>query len=270
VHTRRTDGCARSESCDEMERGLRRSTITGSAMALATVATAAQFAPSLARSSAFGERYAPALVGRGQRDHVALTFDDGPDPLGTPCVLRRLAELDLHATFFVLGCQAVRAPDIVAEVVRAGHEVAVHGYDHRSMAARTPRATIDDIARARDTIADIAGVAPAYFRPPFGMLTLAALHGARRAGLTTVLWTNWGRDWRPNATPASIVDDVTRRPLPGATVLLHDSDSQSAPGSWLAVVDALPELADAFARQELSTGPLGAHGLPYRSDDRPA
>jgi peptidoglycan/xylan/chitin deacetylase (PgdA/CDA1 family) len=251
-----------------MTRVRTRSAIAGSTVALATMATAAQFAPSLARSTAFGDRFAPTLIGRGRVDHVALTFDDGPDPLGTPGVLRRLAELDWRATFFVLGCQATRAPDIVAEVVRAGHEVAVHGYHHRSMARRTPRATFVDIARARDTIAELTGVVPTYFRPPFGILTLAALRSARRAGLTTVLWTNWGRDWRPDATTASIVDDVTRRPLGGATVLLHDSDSQSAPGSWRAVVDALPQLADAFARRGLTVGPLAAHGLRPTATDR--
>ena len=253
-----------------MKRGRAPSAIAGSAVAVATMAAAAQFAPSLALSTVIGDRFAPTLVGRGRLDHVALTFDDGPDPLGTPCLLRRLAELDVRATFFLLGCQATRAPDVVTEVVGAGHEVAVHGYHHRSMARRTPRATIDDIARARDTIAELAGVAPTYFRPPFGMLTLAALHGARRAGLTTVLWTNWGRDWRPNATPVSIVDDVTRRPLAGATVLLHDSDSQSAPGSWRAVHDALPQLADAFAREQLTVGPLAAHGLRPTATERAA
>jgi len=247
-----------------MERGRAASAITGSVVGLAAMATTAQLAPSLARSVMLGDRFAPTLVGRGRPDHVALTFDDGPDPLGTPCVLRRLAELDWRATFFVLGCQVVCAPDVVAEVVHAGHEVAVHGYHHRSMVRRTPRGTIADIARARDTIAEATGVAPRYFRPPFGMLTSAALLGARRVGLTTVLWTNWGRDWRPNATPTSIVSDVSRRRMEGATVLLHDSDSQSAPGSWRSVVEALPRLADVFARQHVTVGRLSDHGLRPR------
>ena len=65
--------------------------------------------------------------------------------------------------------------------------------------------------------------------------------------MTTVLWTTWGRDWRREATPASVVADVTRRYVDGGTVLLHDSDCTSYPGSWHSALDALPGLADEFA-----------------------
>jgi hypothetical protein len=79
--------------------------------------------------------------------------------------------------------------------------------------------------------------------------------------MTTVLWTTWGRDWRREATPASVVADVTRRYVDGGTVLLHDSDCTSYPGSWHSALDALPGLADEFAARTLTVGTVGAHGI---------
>ena len=89
----------------------------------------------------------------------------------------------------------------------------------------------------------------------------ASLLAARRLGLATVLWTAWGRDWRPGATATSVVADIERDLHPGATVLLHDSDFTSAPGSWRATVDALPLLAERCAARGLKVGPLAAHGI---------
>ena len=219
-------------------------------------------APALGGVSPLGVRMTPRLVGVGRRGHVALTFDDGPDPASTPEFLRVLDELGWHATFFMLGTMVRRAPSLAAEVAAAGHEVAVHGDVHGNMLRRTPRVAADDIARARDTITDATGVLPQWFRPPFGILSSGALRGARRLGLTTVLWTTWGRDWRREATPETVVADVTRRYLDGGTVLLHDSDCTSYPGSWRSALGALPQLADQFSRRGLTVGTVGEHGLP--------
>jgi hypothetical protein len=79
--------------------------------------------------------------------------------------------------------------------------------------------------------------------------------------MTTVLWTTWGRDWRREATPASVVADVTRRYVDGGTVLLHDSDCTSYPGSWRSALGALPRLADEFAARGLAVGTIGTHGV---------
>jgi peptidoglycan/xylan/chitin deacetylase (PgdA/CDA1 family) len=114
---------------------------------------------------------------------------------------------------------------------------------------------------ARDTIAELTGTQPQWFRPPYGALSTSTLIAARRAGLAPVLWTTWGRDWRSEATPGSIVDDVSSTLVPGATVLLHDSDCTSAPGSWKATLAALPTLAEAWEAAGLVVGPLVEHGV---------
>jgi peptidoglycan-N-acetylglucosamine deacetylase len=161
----------------------------------------------------------------------------------------------------MLGTRARAAGSLVAEVADAGHEVAVHGDEHRNMLRRTPRGAADDILRCRDTLADATGVAPTWFRPPFGIQSYSSVRGARRAGLTTVLWTTWGRDWRKEATPQTITDDVLRRYVEGGTVLLHDTDGESYPGSWRNTLGSLDLLAEGFASRGLEVGPLADHGI---------
>ena len=225
------------------------------------VAAAVHGAPALAGVSPFGIRFTPALVGRGRPGHVALTFDDGPDTASTPYFLEMLDGLGWKATFFMLGTRAREAPGLTAEVAAAGHEIAVHGDEHRNMLRRMPGAAADDIRRCRDTLADLTGVQPRWFRPPFGILSYAAVRGAKRVGLTTVLWTTWGRDWRKDATPDSITDDVLRRYVNGGTVLLHDTDGESYPESWRKTLGALPLLAEVFASRGLQVGTIADHGI---------
>jgi peptidoglycan/xylan/chitin deacetylase (PgdA/CDA1 family) len=208
-----------------------------------------------------GMHVVPSLHGRGRQGHVALTFDDGPDPVSTPAFLAALDRLGLRATFFMLGALARQSPGLAADVAAAGHEIAVHGDEHRNMMRRSPWSAADDIRRARDTLGDITGAEMRFFRPPFGTVAFGALWGARRAHLRLVLWTNWGKDWRDDASPQSVADEVLRREVDGGTVLLHDSDRQSDPGSWRHALGALPLLAEAFEARGLEVGPLRDHGL---------
>jgi peptidoglycan-N-acetylglucosamine deacetylase len=220
---------------------------------------AAQAGPALVALERWRPLAPARLAGRGDPGHVALTFDDGPVAASTPAVLAALDRLGWRATFFMLGQEVRRAPGLAAEVAAAGHEVAVHGDDHASLLRRGPRATLEGLRRARETVAAATGHEPAWFRPPYGVLTGAALAAAARLGLWPVLWTAWGRDWRAEATAASIVADLSVGRLAGGTMLLHD---YAAAGSWRATVAALPRLAELLDRRRLVAGPLAEHGLP--------
>jgi len=206
-------------------------------------------------------RWFPALSGAGDDRRVALTFDDGPDPASTPAFLDALDDRGWKATFFMLGSMVRRAPGLAAQVVSAGHEVAVHGDQHRNHLWRSPRDVTTDLERATASIVEATGRHPAWFRPPYGGLSTGSLVAARRLGLRTVLWTTWGRDWRAEATPASVAADVGSNLEPGGTVLLHDSDCTSAPGAWRSALGSLPALAELFAAQGLQPGPLSAHDV---------
>lgn len=230
-------------------------------LACGAVAAAVQAAP-LATFVPAGKRFAPDLNGRGRAGHVALTFDDGPDAQSTPRFLDRLAELDVRATFFLLGEMCLRYPDVARRIVAEGHEVAVHSWDHRNHLRHLPgRRTADQLARTADLIEVQTGVRPEYFRPPYGALTSADLVVARRLGLRTVLWTAWGQDWQRGLQPSDVVEEVLRGDVDGGTVLLHDSDCTSEPGSWRATLGALPDLVDALRGQGLEVGTVGSHGL---------
>ncbi len=206
-------------------------------------------------------RLLPRLSGVGTPGHVALTFDDGPDPTSTPSILDALDALGWRATFFCLGSQARRSPGLVRELVDRGHEVGVHGDVHTSHLRRPSTWTVPDLLRARDTIAALTGEPAEWFRPPYGALSASSLVAARRSELRLVLWTTWGVDWKAGATGATVAANVQRTFRPGATVLLHDSDATSAPGSWRATLAALPILAEEWDRTGVQVGPLRDHGV---------
>lgn len=227
----------------------------------AAAACAAQVGPAATWLPMVRRILSPSLLGRGDASSIALTFDDGPHPNGTPAVLDALDELGWTATFFVLGAQVRRHPDVVRETVRRGHEIALHGDEHRYLIARPPWTTYDDLRRARDCVTDVVGVPPRWWRPPYGVLSGPGVFAARRLGLRPVLWSAWGRDWRSDATAVSVVSDLTAESLPGATLLLHDSDVTSAAESWRTTVAALPLLADRIADTGLRVVPLRDHGV---------
>jgi peptidoglycan/xylan/chitin deacetylase (PgdA/CDA1 family) len=204
---------------------------------------------------------AAAALGLGRRvdlpGAVALTFDDGPHAQGTPAVLEHLATAGARATFFLVGEQVRRNPGLAAEIVAAGHAVAVHGDRHRNLLRLTPRALAADLDRADDTIAGATGVAPRLHRAPYGIYSWPALRAVRARGWTPLLWSRWGHDWRRHTTPARISAEVTRDVRSGDVLLLHDADDYSAPDSWRRTADALPGVLAALAARGLSASSLG-------------
>lgn len=228
---------------------------------LAAAGILAHASPALTSITPMRTAMLPSLSGIGNPKHVALTFDDGPDPEYTPEVLARLDEFGVRATFFMLGMMAARYPELAREVVEAGHEIALHGYQHRLLLRRGPRATHHDLEHGRRIIEDATGTAVRWWRPPYGVLTGPSLASARRMRLTPVLWTAWGRDWTTTATPQSVLRTVRSGLRPGATILLHDSDCTSAAGSSRAMLGALPDLVRRLLDAGYAVGPLREHGI---------
>jgi peptidoglycan/xylan/chitin deacetylase (PgdA/CDA1 family) len=228
--------------------------------ALAAVAALAHAGPALGAIGPLRRALAPRYAGRGDADHVALTFDDGPQRLSTPRFLDVLADHEVRATFFLLGSSLVRDLALGREMAARGHELAVHGWRHRLLVRRAPREVREDLRRAHGLVGDIAGKPPRWYRPPYGVASTVALGAARELGMVPVLWTAWGRDWTRRATPASVRRAVLRVRQGGGTVLLHDADTCSAPGSWWATAGALPGLLRTWEESGLRVGPLGEHG----------
>jgi peptidoglycan/xylan/chitin deacetylase (PgdA/CDA1 family) len=203
----------------------------------------------------------PRLTGLGDPGHVALTFDDGPDPASTPQFLDALDEAGVRATFFMLGRMVQRAPSLARRIAEAGHEVALHGWAHRAHIAVSPAQTLRDLRQGRDEVASATGHAPTWYRPPYGVATAATFSACRKLGLRPVLWSAWGKDWTAGATPESVFHTVSRDLRGGGTILLHDSDCTSKPESWRSTLGALPLLLAHCAEQGWTVGPLREHGL---------
>jgi peptidoglycan-N-acetylglucosamine deacetylase len=182
---------------------------------------------------------------------VALTFDDGPHPQGTPAVLEIMADRGARATFFLVGEQVERDPGLAREIAAAGHAVALHGHRHRNELRVPPRALAGDLDRGVAVIERATGAPVARYRPPYGVFSAAGLLLARRRGWEPTLWSRWGRDWRRRTTPARIAATVLTGLVAGDVVLLHDADHYSAPGSWRRTATALPMILDAIADRGL-------------------
>ena len=199
---------------------------------------AAPVFPPLAR--AFG---VPLRLNRS--NGIALTFDDGPHPSGTPAVLELLDRAGVRATFYLVGEQVDRRPSLAAEIAAAGHEIGIHGYRHTLLLRRTPRALAADFERAAAVIGEATGQESRSYRPPYGIFSLAGLRLARERW-EPLLWSRWGRDWEAKATAGSIAARATRALGPRDVVLLHDADDYSAAGSWRQTVAALPAVLEAL------------------------
>jgi peptidoglycan/xylan/chitin deacetylase (PgdA/CDA1 family) len=218
------------------------------------IGAAAGTALSAAAVAYAGPALAPVLprIGDGlgiqlrldREEDVAITFDDGPHPHGTPAVLEALREAGALATFFLAGEQVLRRPALAAEIVAAGHRVELHCHRHRNQLRLSARSLLDDADRGRAAIEEAGGQAIAAYRPPYGIFSAIGLRAVRSRGWQPVLWSQWGRDWNRRATPASIVRRTTAGARAGDILLLHDADYYSAPGSWVRTAAALPTILE--------------------------
>jgi peptidoglycan/xylan/chitin deacetylase (PgdA/CDA1 family) len=184
-------------------------------------------------------------------DGVAITFDDGPHPQGTPLVLEILREAGATATFFLAGEQVARRPTLAAEIVAAGHRVELHCHRHRNQLRLTPRQLLEDAERGKAAIEEASGQEIHDYRPPYGIFSAVGLRAIRQRGWRPVLWSLWGQDWKRRATAESIAKRATSGAVAGDILLLHDADYYSAGGSWARTVAALPVIIDGLAGQGL-------------------
>ncbi len=218
----------------------------GISTALGGVALAAggfAYAANWPASQIFGKTLiAPLLPGE-----LALTFDDGPNPAWTPRLLEILARHDVRATFFLVGSFAQAEPDLVRQVVAAGHGIGNHTWSHPNLSLCSASRIQEELSRTSDTLQQITGMPVRFFRPPFGARRPAVLRTARQLGLVPVLWNAMTNDWsEPSA--AAIVKrlshSVDSRNQQGraANIVLHDGSHHGLGanrGPSVAAADAL-------------------------------
>jgi len=190
--------------------------------------------------------------GEAGRKVIALTFDDGPNPKTTRKVLQILARGGHRATFFVVGRKALRHADVLREIHQAGHELALHGFQHdRLYALKPPKYVAEDIARTQAAVEQAVSVRPRLFRPPVGYLSSRTAAGADRAGVRTVAWSARGVDGMGPSDPDRVYGRIEKDLIDGAIVLLHDSAERDdfEPAS----VEILPRLLEEIEERGLRT-----------------
>jgi peptidoglycan/xylan/chitin deacetylase (PgdA/CDA1 family) len=168
----------------------------------------------------------PFLRARPGSGHVALTFDDGPDPQTTPRILDFLGAAGHRATFFVIGARVEAHPALMLEIARRGHAIGNHSFAHaRTTPLWTTARAAADIVQAQRAIAHAAGVTARWYRPPIGLFGPRIESASRRAGLRLCGWSLRSNDgappfWGYDAT--RVLARLQRRLRDGDVVLLHD------------------------------------------------
>lgn len=151
---------------------------------------------------------------------IAITFDDGPDKKVTPRVLKTLAANNVHATFFVIGQQAKRYPDLLRQEMAAGHVIESHSYSHPTNP--TEASSVTELQKTGAIIRQATGKNPTCFRPPCGHTHNALTRLALKEGYAVITWTNSGADTAPNSTVETITSNVVGNLKPGDIILIHD------------------------------------------------
>jgi len=195
-----------------------------------TITQSSLTAPSLVRAP--GTYY----KANTQEKIIALTFDDGPDPIDTPAVLDILKEKNVRATFFILGQAAQANPYMLKRLVSEGHEIGNHSFNHDYQQRRL----VEEIRQTDQLVFESTGIHTYFYRPPGGFLSNSQLEAVKKNGHIVALWSVDSKDWR-NPGVKQIVDNVMKNVFPGAIILLHDGGYQRSQ-----TVKALGPIIDAL------------------------
>jgi len=190
----------------------------GGVVALAGAAGAISYGAVSPRSQLFGRTFVAAGAGSRQ---LALTFDDGPNDPHTLRLLEVLAKHGVKATFFMIGRFIRERPEIARAVAQAGHVIGNHTYTHPNLFFATGSQLARELDDCERTLADAVGEHSKLFRPPWGFRRPGTLRAAARRGLTTVMWSVTGYDWKL-PRPEAIERRVARQVRGGDVILLHD------------------------------------------------
>lgn len=151
---------------------------------------------------------------------VALTIDDGPHYKTTPQMLAVLREKKVKLTLFILGENAKSHPEILAQAVADGHEIATHAYSHKLL-SKIGKAEVGEELDQAEKVITMVAPRPTLFRPPGGAYNDHVLEESTKRGYTTILWSIDTGDWRRPSVD-HVVDAVMKNIEPGSIVLMHD------------------------------------------------
>ena len=199
----------------------------------------------LPRTTLLGPNWTRLPAAAAARGAFAITLDDGPDPEVTPRVLELLARHGAQATFFCIGERAARHPQLMRDIVAAGHRVENHSQRHRhDFALFGPKRYVNEIQAAQETLSELAGSAPCFFRAPAGLRNPFLDPALARLQLRLVSWTRRGFDTRSH-NAATVTGRLTRGLCAGDILLLHDGNAARTRAGTPVVLEVLPRVLEA-------------------------
>jgi peptidoglycan-N-acetylglucosamine deacetylase len=203
------------------------------------------------RSNWLGENLSRLPAAAAARSEISLTIDDGPDAEVTPAVLDLLDAHSAQATFFCIADRVSRHPALAREIVRRGHSVQNHSMRHtHRFSLLGPKGFEREVGQAQDTIAQVIGEAPRFFRAPAGLRNPFLDATLQRFDLRLVSWTRRGFD-TVKREPATVLAKLTRQLGAGDILLLHDGHAARTHQGRAVVLDVLPALLARFSTQGL-------------------
>lgn len=180
---------------------------------------------------------------------VALTFDDGPDTRYTPAILDILKEKGVKATFFVVGLQVSKSPEVLERIVKEGHSVGNHTLNHKDLSELNKDAILKEINAGDKLIKDAVGFTPVLFRAPYGAVSDTLKDIIDNTGRQMIGWTVDTRDWA--GTPIDEMREMIRTETkPGGIILMHSFGGKHIAGTveaLPAIIDDLKEMGYSFA-----------------------
>lgn len=197
---------------------------------------------------------------------IALTFDDGPYPIFTPLLIDQLHDLQVSATFFLIGRDAQQYPELTRRIEANGNEIGDHTYTHPNLDQETPVQVRNEILEGRNALDQIAPDpgASTLMRPPHGRYTEETIRVAQELGYHVILWTDDGGDWR-SVTSDALATHLEAHATAPEIVLLHSGK--------LATIQMLPQIVAHFRKagyqfltvsQLLARVPVGQINHPAR------
>jgi peptidoglycan/xylan/chitin deacetylase (PgdA/CDA1 family)/glycosyltransferase involved in cell wall biosynthesis len=190
------------------------------------------------RSGVYGKVWSN---GNRNRPRIALTFDDGPNEPYTSHVLNVLKQCRIRATFFIIGQNARRYPEVCQRIVTTGNVIGNHSYHHdKSLCLRGSKAIARDIKLAHQAIYECTGLEPKLFRPPHGFRTPWMMRAVHSLGYSVVTWDNMTSDWNAEKSGEEIVRDIIGRAKPGGVIVLHDGRDSRLNYDRSQMLQALP------------------------------
>lgn len=194
-------------------------------------------------------RYTFYMRGNPNRQEIALTFDDAPDPRFTPQILDVLKAKGVSATFFIMGENAERHPELVKRMVREGHAVGNHTYTHPDLTKISDAVFHKQVLETQELLESLIGYRPFLFRPPYGTIYERHLRWLGENQLVTVNWNADSKDWR-SLSKQQVYANIMKGIKPGAIVLQHAGGGKGEDLSG--TIAALPLVIDELRKQGYS------------------